>query len=376
MKIIDVKTITISCPLKKHVEMSFGKMTMRTNVLIQIDTDEGISGIGESWTNYPHWAPDERKITVEKALKPLLIGEDPTNISYLWNKMYISLLKSGAGYQYESKGPLYQSMSGVDVALWDILGKKMNVPVYQLLGGKVCSKVKAYASGLAPQNYEECIEKGKREGYSAFKLRVGFDKNTDLQTLKAIRDLIGYEDLLFTDANQGWNNAQEALCNIKHYEDYHVAFIEEPVSAGQIAELKKIKDSGILPVAGGENLYARFGFKDTLTNEALSIVQPDITKTGGLSEARIICQMASAWGLPYAPHMFGTAVGLAASLHLMASVPGGLYMEVDASPNLALTDLLADTFYKFENGCFIIGDDKPGLGIKLNMDMVEQYSIK
>lgn len=373
MKITEVKTIILSYPLSKPVTTSFGAMQNRTNVLISIETDEGITGIGETWTNYPHWAPEERKITVEKGIKPLLLGENPLNLAHLCEKMYRNLLKSGAGLQWGARGPLMQAISGVDIALWDIAGKKLNVPVYQLLGGKVCDNITAYASGLGPLDYEDDVEQSLQKGYSAFKLKVGFGQELDLQNLKTMRELIGYDRKLYIDANQAWSNAREALARLKLYEKYRPAFIEEPVPAELVNELKKIKDSGIMPVAGGENVYSRYGFRDVLANEILDIAQPDITKTGGLSEAKIICLMAGTWGIPYAPHMFGTAVGLAASLHLLASTPNGLFMEVDANRNPLLNDLLEETFYEFDNGSFVLAGEKPGLGIKLNMDAVKHF---
>ncbi|MFZ5642634.1 MAG: mandelate racemase/muconate lactonizing enzyme family protein [Bacillota bacterium] len=373
MKITDIKTIILSYPLSKPVTTSFGSMKSRTNVLIRIDTDEGISGIGETWTNFPHWAPEERKITVEEGIKPLLLNENPLNISFLWEKMYRSLMKSGAGLQWGAKGPLMQAISGVDIALYDIVGKKYNIPAYQLLGGKISNRVTAYASGLGPREYEGYVENSLERGYCAFKLKVGFGKELDLQNLKTMRELIGYERKLYLDANQGWSSAREAIEHLRFYKKYEPEFIEEPVPAELLNDLKKIKDNGIMPVAGGENIYSRYGFKGSLLKEALDIMQPDITKTGGLSESRIICQMAQAWGVPYAPHMFGTAVGLAASLHLLASTPNGLFMEVDANPNPLLTDLLEETFYTFKDGSFVLADEKPGLGIKLNMDVVKEF---
>lgn len=373
MKITGVKTIILSYPLDKPVTTSFGQMHSRTNMLVVIETDEGISGIGETWTNFPHWAAEERKITVEQGIKPLLMGENPLNISYLWEKMYKSLMKSGAGLQWGARGPLIQAISGVDIALWDILGKKLNTPIYQLLGGKVQDQIKAYASGLGPGDFGGYIEDSLSRGYTAFKLKVGFGRDLDLHNLKAVREMIGHGRTLMIDANQGWIDADEAIEHLKLYTDYNPAFIEEPVPADQLADLKKIKDSRIMPVAGGENVYTRQEFKRVFTAGALNIIQPDITKTGGLSEARHICTMAWAWNLPFAPHMFGTAVGLAASLQLLASTPNGLFMEVDANPNPLRTDLLAEASFSFENGCFVLADNIPGLGIKLNMDVLKEY---
>lgn len=372
MKIIGVETIVLSYPLARPVTMSFGTMTDRTNVLIKVDTDEGISGIGETWTNFPHWAAEERKITVEKGIKPLLINENPLNISFLWNKLYRSLMKSGAGLQWGAKGPLMQAISGVDIALWDILGQKLDTPVYQILGGMACPEIGAYASGIGPRGYEREVQDCVDKGYSAFKLKVGFGKDLDLHNLETVRQIIGSRTLMI-DANQGWDDAGQALDHLKLYERYDIAFIEEPVPADQLDDLKRVRESGIMPVAGGENVYGRTDFKNALTGGALDIVQPDVTKAGGLSESKIICDMGGAWRLPFAPHMYGSAVGLAASLHLLAAVPGGLFMEVDSTRNPLQTELLEDSFYTFEKGRFILSGDRPGLGIKLNMDFVKEF---
>lgn len=374
MKIIDVSALVLSYPLEKKVETSFGKMDSRTSVLVRVDTDQGITGIGESWTNFPHWAPEERRITIEKGIKPLLVGENPLEVTRLWHKMYGSLIRSGAGLQYGSPGPLMQSISGVDIALWDILGKHLNAPVFKLLGGPVNQRIPAYASGLGPRGFEGYVEAALEAGYESFKLKVGFGKQLDLQNLKTIRSLIGDDRPLMIDANQAWRDAFEALDHLEAYGEFRPAFIEEPVPAGQLADLKRIRESRLLPVAGGENVYGRQEFREVLTAGCLDIVQPDITKTGGLSEARTVCQMAQAWGIPYAPHMFGTAVGLAASLHLLASTPCGLYMEVDANPNPLRTDLLTESFFRWERGVFVIHEEKPGLGIELDPAVLKAYN--
>lgn len=128
------------------------------------------------------------------------MGENPLNISYLWNKMYVSLMKSAAGLQYCSKGPLYQAVSGVDIALWDILGKRLNTPVYQLLGGVVCKEIKAYANGLGPEDYKDMVEDSINQGFNAFKIKVGFGKELDKWNLKNIRSMIGDNCLLMADA--------------------------------------------------------------------------------------------------------------------------------------------------------------------------------
>jgi len=373
LKIEDVRTIVLEYPLSKPVEMSFGKMSSRISTLIHIQTNEGISGFGETWTNFPHWAAEERVLAVEKGLKPVLIGQNPQDISLLWEKMYHTLMNSMGGKQWGAKGPIMQAISGVDIALWDIFGKKLDTPINGLLGGMAVSKIPAYASGLGPRNYEGQVESSLDAGFSAFKLKVGFGLDLDLSNLNSMRNLIGNDRLLMIDANQGWRNASEALYHLKRYVDFNIYFIEEPVPADQLLDLKKIKKSEITLLAGGENVYGCKGFKDMLCGEVVDILQPDITKTGGFSEFYPICRMAAAWGLNYAPHMFGTAVGEAASLQVLASIPCGLFMEVDANPNPLRTDLLSSSSFQLEGGSFVHVNDMPGLGITLNMEFIKEY---
>lgn len=369
MKITDVRVRVLVAPLEKPIVTAFGRMNDRNSAIVEVATNEGIVGIGESWINFPHWVADERKATIEKGIKPLLVGEDPRNVSFLWDKMYRCLM--GTGRQWGAKALLLQAMSGVDIALWDILGKKLDVPVYQLLGGRVYSEIKAYASGLGPSGYEDIVEKHLQEGFTAFKLKVGFGREQDEFNIKNMRELIGDECILALDANQAWN-VDEALENLKAYSKYDIQFIEEPVPADRLSDLNLIKNSKIMPVAGGENLYCREGFKDALCADALNIVQPDITKTGGLSESKIICQMADAWGIPYAPHMFGNAVGVIATLHLFASTPNGLIQEVDANPN-PLFNILKEKI-RVEDGNFIV-PEKPGLGIELDEEAISEFEV-
>jgi L-alanine-DL-glutamate epimerase-like enolase superfamily enzyme len=383
MKIVDVRTLILSCPLPRPVEMSFGRMTARTNAFVLIETDEGLTGIGETWTNFPSWAAAERRLTVEHGIKPLLVGQDPGDVLGLTDRMLRTLLRSGAGRQWGALGPLHQAVSGADIALWDLAGKRCGLPVHQLLGrtldgtpgGRAGVSVRAYASGLGPREFEGHVESALARGYTAFKLKVGFGRDLDLANLRTIRGLIGDGARLMIDANQGWRDAAEALAHLRLYAEFGPEFIEEPVPADQLPDLRRIREASVMPVAGGENVYGRTGFRTALEARALDIVQPDLTKVGGLTEARAACDMAAAWGLPYAPHMYGTAVGLAASLQLMAAVPGGLVMEVDSTANPFVTDLLAESCFRFEAGRFHLDGEGPGLGIELNRDVVKEYEV-
>src|SRR5208282_4216715 len=170
MKILNIETISLAVPLKDPLSFSFSVMTHRKSCLVRITTDEGLEGWGESFVNHPFWALEERKITMEKAIKPLLIGEDPRDVGRLWHKMYGQL--NTIGMQAGCRGQLMQAISGADMALWDILGKYQNMPVHELLGGKFISHAPVYASGLGPHKPEEQARACSELGIKAFKVKV------------------------------------------------------------------------------------------------------------------------------------------------------------------------------------------------------------
>ncbi len=369
MKITEVKITVLRVPLSEPIKASFGYMTHRMSALVHLATDTGITGVGETWINFPYWNYKERVTTVTDGLRPLLLGEDPLRISYLWEKMYSSLL--GPFRQYGCESALFQAISGVDQALWDIAGKELKTPVYQLLGGKYNDRIPAYASGLGPKLFPDIIESCLNRGYRAFKLKVGFGEELDEQNLKTLRELIGDDATLMIDANQAWD-VKEALARICDYEKYNLLFVEEPIPARDLAGYRELVEKSPVPIAGGENIYGKENFKAALANRSLDIVQPDLTKTGGLKEARDICSLAACWRIPYALHMFGNAVGLLSTLHLATAVPGGLYQETDANPNPLREELLSEPL-KFADGCFYLSE-KPGLGVELNEDVIREYS--
>ncbi len=372
MKITDLKAIVLSAPLARPVKTSFGSMDRRPGLLVAIETDEGISGVGESWVNFPHWAWEERRATLLRGIRPLLLGEEPRDIGRLREKLFRSLLRGGAGLQWGAPGPLMQAISGVEIALWDLLGKSLGCPVYRLLGGGPHGAIPAYASGLGPADFEDSVRECLEQGFTAFKLKVGFGRGQDLANLRRMRDLIGDRSQLMIDANQAWRDADEALDHLEAYREFAPVWIEEPVPADRLSELRRIRRARLMPVAGGENYYGRRDFRRALAAGALDIVQPDLTKTGGIAEARAVCEWAACWEIPYAPHMFGTAVGQAASLHLLAALPGGLRMEVDATPNPLLRDIVRRSSFRWIDGAFVAREEMPGLGLELDKEVIRE----
>ena len=373
MRITDFNLIEMKVPLASPIQMSFGLRHERRHLFVEVLTDEGVTGLGETWTNFPFWAVDERKITLE-SLKRFFVGEDPLNRGEIWSMIDKKILRSDIGLQYGSKGPVYQALSGIDIALWDIAGKAYGKPVYELLGGKLRDSVTAYASGLSSSDYERRVPRLLEEGFSDFKIKVGFSEDSDADTAKAVRSMIG-EKSLYADANSKWDSAREALRNIRRLSEYGIGFIEEPVNAARLDDYFLIREAGVVPVAAGENLYGRREYHEYLRRGLVDIIQPDATKCGGITETWAVCEQARLYGAETALHMFGTAVGLAASLQVMFACPQSKRMEYDALDNEMMTELPQKTFYLLKNGSFTISETMPGIGIELDPEYVSRYRV-
>ncbi len=368
MKITGIEAVALRAPMKEPIRNSFGVMEFRSGMILKIYTSSGITGIGETWVNFPSWAVDERKATVDKGLKPLLIGEDPLAVQLVWEKLYRSLNRLGT--QWGARGLIMQAISGVEMALWDIYGKHHGKPLYELLGGAVQKRVKPYGS-LPPGNLEAAA-KCRRMGIDTFKVKVGLNHQTDTRNITELKQVIGPEASLAVDANMAWS-VQQALRTIKEWEHFRLAFVEEPLICDDFEGMAFLSNQTSTPIAAGENLYTRYEFKKALERKAVSIVQPDVTRTGGIQECKIIAAMADAWGVKWMPHFYSNAVGLAATLHLMASTPGALLLEYDGAEN-ALRDCLLKQPLVIHDGYMGV-PELPGLGVELDENAVKEYAI-
>lgn len=368
MKITEVEPIVLTLPLQKPVVTSFGKMENRTGIFLKVHTDTGEFGIGEVWNNFPSWGVYEKIATLKYGIEPLLIGEDPQDIRRINHKLYRNCIM--LGLQWGAKGPIYQSISGVDLALWDLLGKHYEKPVYKLLGGKDVNEIEVYASGLGPTGFQPLVEAHKEMGIKRFKLKVGAGLDHDLIHVKEMRNILDPEDQLMIDANQGWNR-HAAIEHLNKLKRFDLNWVEEPVRCDDLEGLKEVRDATGIPVAGGENFYGRRHIRKVLNTEAVDIIQPDLSKNGGISEARVIAEMAQSWEIPYAPHFLSGAVCLAASLHFMASIPGGQMLELDANPN-PLREKLFTKLIAVKNGKIAV-PDAPGFGYELDEEFVNYY---
>jgi L-alanine-DL-glutamate epimerase-like enolase superfamily enzyme len=370
MKITGIKAIPLYTPARYGGKVSF--------LLVEVSTDEGITGIGEASDCYGNQIPLASKEIIEGRIKPLIIGEDPLNIEWLWNKMRKELGRTG----YE--GLATQAISGVEIALWDIIGKKLKQPVCKLLGGYK-DKIRVYASTnigllgtpLKDQAKEtlEFIE----EGYDAIKIRTPRTPLTraskqDETLVRMVRDHVGYDVDLMVDAFMRYTPSA-AIKIGKKYEKYELYFFEEPIPQYNLEAFKRLKASVDVPIAAGEHVYTKYGFRELIIKDAVDVFQPDCTVTGGLLESKKICTLADAWGIDCIPHSWNTAVGMVASWHLIASTPSCLMGEYSVIPVHPLRDeLLTDpSIVKVEKGHVKI-PKKPGLGIEIDQEILTKYA--
>lgn len=370
MKIAKVEPIVIDMPLEQPVRTSFGEMNRRTNVLVRIEADTGEYGIGEIWNNFPAWGAYEKIATLEYGVAPLLIGEDPLDIAGINRKLHQAL--SVLGRQWGAVGPIYHSISGVDMALWDLSGKHWRMPVYQLLGGKRREAIGVYASGLGPRLSEDMVIRQLETGVSAFKLKVGHDRELNVRNLARLREIIGPDDRLMIDANQAWDRGS-AIAHLRLYEPYRLEWVEEPLRCDDYEGMRQLREQTGIPVAAGENIYGSDQARKALEQRALDILQPDMSKNGGLTEALAAAGAAGDYGAPCVPHFLGGAVCLAASMHFCAGVAIETMLELDANPNPFREKLFAEPFVI--RGGKLKVPDRPGLGFELDPEFVEHYRV-
>ena len=371
MKINQVEAMVLTCQLDKPIMDATYTLPHRSAVLVKIATEEGISGIGEA--AYFGGPPMITKMIIEKELADYIIGEDPLNNERLWEKMYQRSIKHGR------KGAIIASMSGIDVALWDIKARVAGMPLYRLLGG--ChEKIRAYASagfyaeGKGLKELADEMASYVKEGFTAVKMKIGrLSQAEDVARVAAVRKAIGPNIDLLVDGNNAYT-AYEAIKIARKMEEYDIFWFEEPVPAEDIEGSAKVAAAIDTPLAAGENEFTRYGFRDLIINQTLDIAQPDTTWCGGITEARKIAAMASAWNITCVPHSFSSAIALVSNLHFSASIPNSMFQEFDRNHNPLREELLTEPV-KINKDGYIDLWDRPGLGVELNESVVKKYRV-
>jgi L-alanine-DL-glutamate epimerase-like enolase superfamily enzyme len=340
------------------------------HTLIAVHTDQGLSGVGSVFTS------DDLVKGSLAVLEPLYRGENALEPERVSEKLHQHTFWQGRG------GSITHTISGIDIALWDILGKATGQPVGRLLGGRHREKVRPYASLLMtePGPMAESLLALKAQGYRAFKIGWGpfgrRDAATDEAIVRAARKAIGDSNALMVDAGGSdayWTNGLKwALRTSQMLASYNVAWFEEALQPDALEDFVQLRRASAVPISGGEVLTRRQSFRPWLEAGAFDIVQPDVTKVGGISEERQIARMAQDHGIKFVPHGWNTAVGVAADLHLASAFPGTDLIEYKTG-SAYVDEIVAGGWTLDAEGMLAI-PDKPGLGITLDLDAVKRYS--
>ena len=340
------------------------------HTLIAVHTDEGITGVGSVFTS------DDLVRASLGLLEPMARGENALEPERVSEKLHQHTFWQGRG------GSITHTISGIDIALWDILGKTTGQPVGRLLGGRYRERVKPYASLLMvePGQMAENLLALKSQGYRAYKIGWGpfgrRDAATDEAIVRAARKAIGDSNMLMVDAGASdafWTQGYKwALRTAQMLASYNVAWFEEPLQPDALEDFVQLRRAAPLPITGGETLTRRQSFRPWLEAGAFDIVQPDVTKVGGISEERKIAQMAQDHGIKFVPHGWNTAVGVAADLHLASAFPGPDLIEYKTGS--AYVDEIVAGGWKLDADGMLAIPDKPGLGITIDPEAVKRYS--
>jgi L-alanine-DL-glutamate epimerase-like enolase superfamily enzyme len=391
MQVADVRTIPLSYRCPRPYASAAGVQAVRHALVVEIETDSGLVGIGEAGSAGGPLASSQ--VVVEQELKPLLLGEDPLRIEYLWQKMFQRTRQHGR------RGLVMHAISGIDIALWDLAGKVAGLPLYRLFGA-YRDRVEAYFSGGFYQEGKDIaglVEEAERavaQGYRGMKMKIGRNPSTqtnlrellaqhemcvvsleeDLARVAAVRQALGPEAKLMVDINCAWSPAL-AIQMGKAMEPYHLYWIEEPVATDDWRGSAEVARALGTAIAGYETEIGLYGFRELITQGAVDIVQPDIAWAGGFTECRRIAALAHAYNLMVAPHAFSSAIVLVASMHLLASIPNGLVLEFDQNPHALREELLKEPLRVDQDG-FVKLPDRPGLGVELDPVAVERYRVQ
>jgi L-alanine-DL-glutamate epimerase-like enolase superfamily enzyme len=387
MKIRSVRAIALHVPIPEHQQHTtdFGRIDAFDSTLVRVETEDGLVGFGEAKAAVGSVGASAALCTcIEQELAPLLVGEDARDISRLWDVMYngsrahYALARGHAFPILGRRGLTIGAIAGIDIALWDILGKSLGVPVWRLLGGRRHERMPAYASGgWAPADriaaeLQRFLDRG---GFHAVKMRVGSGDGTldhSIRRVHAARAGLDAAVDIMCDAHGTWTVA-EAKRFCRAVAECNVAWLEEPVCADDKRGQAEIRAATDIPIASGESEFTRFDFRDLIELRAVDILQPDLSIAGGITEALRIEALACAHQLRFAPHLWGGALTFAAGLHVAAVASSGFILEYSLGANPMLHELAHEDFPVVDGMIEI--PDRPGLGVTIDEAFVERYRV-
>jgi L-alanine-DL-glutamate epimerase-like enolase superfamily enzyme len=372
MRITRVEAILLRPSVEMDTSIADGS---QDGLLVRVHTDEGIVGVGEVDSS-----PQVAKAVIEapashknaSGLEALLLGEDPRDVGRLWQKMYRGTIYFGR------RGAALHAISGVEIALWDIAGKAAGRPIHALLGGARRDRVKAYASTLMPNAPAEAARvtaELQQQGFAATKLGwgpLGDSAELDVALVAAARKAVGDDFDLMIDIGLGWTRARDGIDRVRRMEEYNPYWIEEPFYPDDYAKYAQLAASTPVAIAAGEQETTVADFERLIDKGGVEIVQPDVTRAGGISECLRIADMARLKGKRCVPHAWSTGIIKAASLHVLAAMEEAEYVEYCVQTTPLNRELVIEQF-PLVDGCVRIPDG-PGLGIEIDEDALKRFT--
>ncbi len=367
----------LRAPIEAPLTNAFGAMTNRPALFLRVTAGDGAWGWGEVFCNFPQVGAEHRARLVDSIFAPLLAGiatsatETRAGTSDAAEVRALLLRQTRRmAIQCGEPGPFAQIIGAVDQALWDMAARRAGLPLWKHLGGQ--NTVRVYASGIGPDDVGAVALRKRREGFEAFKLKVGFGTVRDRANCAALRAVLGDDATIMVDANQAWST-DEAAERIAELAEFRPHWIEEPLAADEPAEgWRKLATECGVPLAAGENIRGRQAFDDAIDAGYLKFIQPDVGKWGGISGGLDVARRAAARGIAYCPHWLAGGVGLAASMHALAAAGNEHgYAEVDANPNPLREEVFP---LAIEQGRVTLSD-APGLGVEPDLNRLARFIV-
>jgi D-galactarolactone cycloisomerase len=372
MRIASITAVPISyrVPQGQNVRLGIGRAVKRDAVLVKVTTDDGAVGWGEA---HHGRAPGAIARLIDTTIAELVLGMDALDVVGVWQRVYqMQLTSHGMGYAAA------MALSGLDLALWDIRGKAAGWPLYRMLGG-ASKPIKAYAGGISlgwqpPESLAEEARGYVAKGYRAVKLRVGDNPRADVARATAVRKALGSEIEILVDANTGYT-LDDVRRVMPAYQELEIGWLEEPFPAQDYRSYQIAATYGSLPLAAGENHFTRFEFTRLIEDRAVTFVQPDLSKTGGITEAMRIAGMTYAWKMSFNPHTSATGINMAATLNVLAAVDMPGYFEGDVARHNPFRDEVGGVPYALDaDGC-VKPSELPGIGIEVDEAFVKAHPL-
>ncbi len=362
-----VEAFAYRVPLRHPIKVSFGTFRDRPMVLVRVVDTDGAVGWGEAWCNWPAVGAEHRARLVND-FSERLVGQRLTHPAQAFEQLTRQL--EVLVLQTLEIGPIAQAVAGIDIAVWDLFARKAGLPLNRFMGGAERARVPVYATGINPDEPEAFAAARRAEGHRAFKLKTGFGHERDLRNLRAMREAIGPDDELCCDANQVLD-VEEAIAFGRDIEPLRLSWFEEPIRVdAPLEHWRRLARACSTPLAGGENLQGA-QFDAACDDGVLQVIQPDVTKWGGITGNLRVARAAVAARRRYCPHFFGGGVSLLASLHLLAAAGGSGRLEFDCHPNPGREAVVGDLLPVAEGSVPVPAG--PGLGALPDLGALRAY---